>query len=116
MHARKRGRGGWAWRLFVIAAYSLVATWTWQLGLVELFEHHDETAQECPDDEGPCDCGSNCHCCLMCAHQIAPVVAPSPPNAPPTIVTLIELASFMEHGVPPSVEHGPAPKVPKHLS
>jgi hypothetical protein len=109
-------RGGWAWRLFVIAAYSAIVAWTWQLGLVELFEHHDEEAQECPDDEGPCDCGTNCHCCLMCAHHIAPTVAPSAAEGPLMIVDFIELALCNEQPAHASVVHGPPPKVPKHLS
>lgn len=107
-----------AWRLFVFAAYALVASWGWQLGLVELFEHHDELAQSCPDDDndGPCDCGDNCHCCLLCAHQVAPVVAPAPAEAPTLLFGELELTPRAEHEALESVDHSPVPKVPKHRS
>jgi hypothetical protein len=109
-------RRGWAWRLFVVAAVSLIATWSWQLGLVELFEHHDDLTQQCPDDEGPCDCAANCHCCVVCAHQATPVVSPVPLQVPVAIMASIELSLLTEEAAPPSVEHPRVPKVPKHLS
>ena len=106
-----------AFWLFAFAAYALVASWGWQLGLVELFEHHDEIAESCPDDgNGPCDCGDNCHCCLLCAHQAAAAVAPAPAEAPTLILGVIELKSFVEQATPPSADAGVVPKVPKHLS
>jgi len=107
-----------AWWLFVFAAYALVASWGWQLGLVEVFEHHDDLAESCPDDDddGPCDCGDNCHCCLLCAHQVAPAVAPVPVQVPVVVLGVVELTMLSEHPVPSSIDQSPVPKVPKHLS
>ena len=116
-HVGKRSRGGWAARLFIAAACLLITSWSWQLGLVEVFEHHDDLAESCPDDDsGPCDCGDNCHCCLLCAHQAAPTVAPVPVEVPTVFVGVVELTMLAEHAAPPSVDHSPVPKVPKHLS
>lgn len=117
VRSRVRQQRRWAFRLFVAAAYALVATWSWQLGVVELFEHHDESAEQCPDDgDSPCDCGDNCHCCLLCAHQTSPVVAPAPVEVPQTILASVDLVLLSEQAAPPSVEHARVPKVPKHLS
>ncbi|NUP11850.1 MAG: hypothetical protein HOW73_37870 [Polyangiaceae bacterium] len=110
---RRRQR---AWRLFLVAAYALIAGWAWQLAVVELVEHHDAIAEECPDDDGPCDCGPNCHCCLLCAHQIAPALAPAPAPTLLAPVAMVELSMLIEHRAPPSIDHGPPPKVPKHLA
>ncbi len=117
-YARKRSRGGWASRLFIAAACLLITSWSWQLGLVEVFEHHDELAESCPDDDnnGPCDCGDNCHCCLLCAHQVAPVVAPVPVEVLTVSLGVVELTLLAEHAAPASVDHPLVPKVPKHLS
>lgn len=102
----------------MFAAYALVASWGWQLGLVEVFEHHDELAQGCPDgdDKGPCECADNCHCCLLCAHQALPAVAPSPAEVPSVILAVIELAPLTESEAPASVDQALVPKIPKHLS
>lgn len=113
---RAERRVGRAWRLFLLAAYALIVAWSWQLGLVELLEHDDGMAEECPDDEGPCDCGSNCHCCLLCAHHSAPVVEPAPADGPGAAVGVIELTLDTAHAMPAGVHHGPASKVPKHRS
>ena len=116
--ARRRSHGGWAARLFIAAACLVITSWSWQLGLVEVFEHHDELTQSCPDndDKGPCDCGDNCHCCLLCAHQVAPAVEPAPVSFPSSFVAMLELDLLTEHAAPPAVEAPRVPKVPKHLS
>ncbi|MBL8739504.1 MAG: hypothetical protein JNK04_00375, partial [Myxococcales bacterium] len=95
-----------AWWLFAFAAYSLIASWGWQLGLVEVFEHHDELAETCPDgdEKGPCECGDNCHCCLLCAHQAAPAVAPVPVEVPSVVLAVVELALLHDNAAPPSVD------------
>ncbi len=104
-------------RLFIAAACLVITSFSWQLGLVEMFEHHDELAETCPDDDnGPCDCGDNCHCCLLCAHQAAPAVAPVPADVPSVALGVIELTLLSENAAPPSVEQPRVPKVPKHLS
>jgi hypothetical protein len=106
-----------AWWLFAFAAYALIASWGWQLGLVELFEHHDEAAEACPDDDGgPCDCGDNCHCCLLCAHQTPAAVTPAPAEVPEIILGVVELDSLTVQRVPPSADATRVPKVPKRLS
>jgi hypothetical protein len=104
-------------RLFVVAAYLLAGLWSWQLGLVELFVHHDDVAGECSDDEGSCDCGPNCHCCVMCAHQSSPVIAPSlSPPRPIAVAVLEQLVLSTEDELPPDAGRGPPLKVPKHLA
>lgn len=54
--------------LLAIVSALVVGLWTWQYALIEVVESHDVSA-DCEDDEdGPCDCGANCHCCIACAH------------------------------------------------
>ncbi len=114
--SRRSRRAGRAWQLFLVAAYTLLGAWTWQLTLLEVFEHHDDLAEECPDDDGDdCDCGPSCHCCVSCAHQHAPVIAPVTTALSPAVAT-IELTLVFQHSAPPTHDRGPPTKVPKHLA
>jgi hypothetical protein len=60
----------------VATAYLLLGMSAWQTVLVEIVdahEAHEANEGDCPDDEeGRCDCGPNCHCCLACAHHGSP--------------------------------------------
>lgn len=116
VRSRRPRRAGRAWQLFLVAAYTLLGAWTWQLTLLEVFEHHDDLAEECPDDDGDdCDCGPSCHCCVSCAHQHAPVIAPVTTALSPAVAT-IELTLVFQHSAPSTHDRGPPTKVPKHLA
>lgn len=104
------------WRLFVVVAYALVGALMWQQTLVEVFEH-DDSAEECPEDEGPCDdCGDTCHCCFACAHQATPALPAPVVELPRALLALLEGPSPLVWLAPPSADVGPPSKVPKHLA
>lgn len=117
MTSRRRPRAkSWALRLFVALSYALLASMSWQLALVEVVEHHETASQQdCPDDddEGSCDCGPNCHCCLSCSHQAPPVLPVLAGELVPLALAPIDLAAFEPASGVISVDRGPPSKVPK---
>ena len=102
--------------VLVATAYLMLGVSAWQIVLVEIVDSHDASTEQCPDDEdGDCDCGPNCHCCIACAHHGTPV----PPRASETSVAFYLVESTILVGAPrdhaSQLVHGPPIKVPRPL-
>jgi hypothetical protein len=100
--------------VLVASAYLLLGVTAWQLVLVEIVDSHEASEEPCPDDEdGDCDCGPNCHCCIACAHHGTPV--PPRPADPAVAAYAIEATILL--GAPPDpasqLVRGPPIKVPR---
>lgn len=106
-------------RLFVAVAYLFVGLFVWKAAAIEVLGAHDgEVVLSCPDDAGgcgdDCDCGTDCHSCLGCAHQGQPGIAGTLDCAPVRILSFSDLAASPPSDLLPSADRGPPIKVPKH--
>ncbi len=103
--------------VLVATAYLMLGVSAWQIVLVELVDSHEASDEPCPDDEdGDCDCGPNCHCCVSCAHHGTPV----PPRAADPTLAAYANEAMIELGAPRDLDsqlvRGPPIKVPRPLA
>jgi hypothetical protein len=103
--------------VLVATAYLLLGISAWQLVLVEIVDSHETGGEPCPDDDnGDCDCGPNCHCCIACAHHGMPV--PPRPAEPAVAAHIVEATILLG----PPADHasqlvrGPPIKVPRSFA
>ncbi len=98
-------------------AYLLLGINAWQTVLVEVVDAHDAHAAEtgeCPDDdEGRCDCGPNCHCCLACAHHGTQTTPHATALTVPTYLDEQTIVLGSPSDLATQDERGPPPKVPR---
>lgn len=109
--------GRWL-RAFVLVAYALIGIFTFQLSIVEVVEACASHLEECDDHEedAPCDCGADCHCCFACAHHSQAATIADGFSGPAQFLTFVELGDAFSLDVLVSAERGPPIKVPKYLA